>query len=109
MRAADIYNKTYVTVEIYIQGGIVAANGINGIQNDFKVYPVQMVFAVSKAKREKRDSGRRNSGSPSHGSFASILQTAAEEHCAEEACSVTYDRQSLIHTYAFRQTREYTC
>ena len=106
MRAADIYNKTHVTVEIYIQGGIDAANGI---QSYFKVYPVQMVYAVSKTKREKRDSGRRNSGSPSHRSFAAILQTAAEEHCSEEASCVTYDRQSLIHTYAFRQTREYTC
>ncbi len=105
MRNIFYYRRPRVTVEIHIQGGI---NAANGIQSYFKVYPIQMVYAVSKVKREKRDSGRRNARPSSSRPFAAILQTAVEEHCAEEICSVTYDRQSLIRTYDFLQTREYT-
>lgn len=93
------------TVEICIQGGI---NAANGLQTNFKVYPIQMVTSVQKPKREKNGSGQQNPQTAKTPGFSSILEKAVRENTPEECYTVTYDRQSHLQTYYYRQSREYT-
>ena len=95
-----------VTVEIRIQGGIVAARALSSI---FMVQQVEAVPHVGKVVRERRqfvypDTRGKNSG----GTFAQFLEDAVEENRgASLTCHVTtYGRDSRIRTFDY-QTRTY--
>ena len=97
--------KNNGTIEIRIQGGI---KGANGIQTNFKVYPVQMVTRIGRPKSENGGSGRHNSQPARTPAFGSVLEKKAAETVPEECYTVTYDRRSRLQTYYYRQSREYT-
>lgn len=103
---ADINSrKLSDTVEIYIQGGI---NGANGIQNNFKVYPVQMVVRMSKLKKDHTGSGRQDSRHPRN-TFSDILfEKTVEMDQPDDCYTVTYDKNSCLRTFHYCQSREYT-
>ncbi len=103
--SADIYS-TNVTVEIYIQGGIHGANGI-GIQNYFKVYPVQMVVSVPRLKKENRDSEQQRQKSSQKSFFDILLDKTEEEKAPDDCYTVTYDRNSRLRTFQYCR-KEYT-
>lgn len=67
-----------------------------------------MVTGVRKPKREKSGSGMQNPHSARTPGFNSILEKAVQENAPEECYTVTYDRQSRLQTYYYRQSREYT-
>ena len=92
-------------MEICIQGGINAANGIN---RDFKVYPIQMVVRSSKLKQDNKGSGQQNSQSEKPVSFGAVLEKADANTRPEECYTVTYDRQRHLQTYYYCRSREYT-
>ena len=105
--SAEIINKNTGnrTIEIRIQGGI---NAANGIQTNFKVYPVQKVTGIRKPKREKSGSGQKNPQTAKAPVFSTILEKAVQENTPAECYTVTYDRQSRLQTYYYCQSREYT-
>ena len=93
---ADIpYRTKPDTIEIYIQGGIDAANGI---QSYFKVYPVQMVSAVDKLKRDRKGSGQQDPQTSRPASFQTTRDKTTAEKSPEECYTLTNDRQSRLQT-----------
>lgn len=67
-----------------------------------------MVTGVRKPKREKSGSGQQNHQAARSSGFNGILEKAVRENIPEECYTVTYDRQSRLQTYYYRQSREYT-
>lgn len=67
-----------------------------------------MVTGVSKPKQEKKGSGQQNPKAAKPSSFDIVLGKAYREQDPEECYTVTYDRQSRLQTYYYRQSREYT-
>lgn len=82
----------------------------NGLQNEFKVYPVQMVTMVSKLSRESNRQSKRQPDAPKNGLFDTVLNNAIENKTKAPAdCyTVTYNADSQLQTYYYRQSREYT-
>ena len=99
-------NKITVTVEICIQGGIVAANGISG---SFKVVPVQVVSSVSRLRRESGQSASQAfSNTKDSESFDRIFQQKLSENESLDCYTVTYGRDRQLQTYYYQPKREYT-
>ncbi|MCI9336690.1 MAG: hypothetical protein HFH93_03950 [Lachnospiraceae bacterium] len=63
---------------------------------------------MAKPKRENRGSGQRNPQPPKPAALNADLRKAASENCPQECYTVTYDRQSRLQTYSYRQSKEYT-
>lgn len=104
--SADIIGRNTIgTVEICIQGGI---NAANGIRSSFRVYPIQMVVRSSKPKRDDKGSGQQEPRNAKPVSFDAALEKVQTQDCPEECYTVTYDRQSHLQTYYYCQSREYT-
>lgn len=80
----------------------------NGFQSEFKVYPVQMVTRVSKPSRENGRQGRRQPGSSKNSLFDTVLDNAMERRSPADCYTVTYNANSQLQTYYYRQSREYT-
>lgn len=105
-----IYIITEDTVEIRIQGGIKAINGISAV---FMVESVMAVTAPGKVRREAKDSRRYGQRSKNDNSlFAEILGTATKvvaETYADaptEYKSTVYGRDMRLSSKQY-QTREY--
>ena len=80
----------------------------NGLQSEFKVYPVQMVTRVSKTSREKGKQNKRQPGPAKTPAFDTILNNAMETKAPADCYTVTYNADSKLQTYFYRQSREYT-
>ena len=106
----DIYNNKGIvfqyTIQIRIQGGIIAAKGFSSI------FMVQSVAAVSKTGKIKRDQQKtfdsESGNQSSNGSFAKVLENAKREaqNAPMDCHTTTYGRDSRIQTF-FYQPREY--
>lgn len=80
----------------------------NGFQSEFKVYPVQMVTRVSKVSREKGKQNKKYPCSAKGFTFDTILKDAMENKAPADCYTVTYNADSQLQTYFYRQSREYT-
>jgi|GluameStandDraft_1065615.scaffolds.fasta_scaffold107946_1 hypothetical protein len=91
-----------VTVEIRIQGGIVAARALSSI---FMVQQVEAVPHVGKAVRERRRAVYPDAkGKQSSGTFAQLLQDAVEQGTDSSMnCHVTtYGRDCRIRIFDYQ-------
>lgn len=80
----------------------------NGFQSEFKVYPVQMVTRVSKVSRENGKQNKRHPRSAKNFAFDTVLSNAMENKTPADCYTVTYNADSQLQTYFYRQSREYT-
>ncbi len=80
----------------------------NGLQNEFKVYPVQMVASVSKLSRESSKQHKRQPSPAKNSLFETVLNNAAESMAPADCYAVTYNADSKLQAYFYRQSREYT-
>lgn len=106
---SEIYStKVTDTVEIRIQGGIIAAKGISSI------FMVNSVLAVSTTGKIKRDNARTDNSlcernrAESNPLFSQLLQKEVEAQRADtmNCHTVTYGQDSMLHTFEY-QKREY--
>ena len=67
-----------------------------------------MVVSTPKLKRENGGSGHQQSQPQKPSSFGKILEKTAADNCPEEIYTVTYDRNSRLQTFYYRQSKEYT-
>lgn len=67
-----------------------------------------MVAGVPKPRREKSGSGQREPHPYKPAAIGIALDKAVSDNGPEECYTVTYDRQSRLQTYYYRQSREYT-
>ena len=67
-----------------------------------------MVSGVEKLRRDRNGSGQRNPQSSRPAAIHPALAKAPAEDGPEECYTVTYDRQSRLQTYYYRQSKEYT-
>lgn len=81
---------------------------MNGFQSYFKVYPVQMVAAMPKLKRENGRSGQRRPDSSKSSAFNILLDNALKETCPADCYTVTYTADRQLKTYSYHVSKEYT-
>ena len=110
-RSIYIVPKNYiVTIEIRIQGGIVAArvDVANGITSIFMVQSVMATPKLKKTKQEYSKSSYSHSDSKPEQSFNRILDQAIEEQdAAPVICHTsTYGQDCRMQTFHY-QSREY--
>ena len=94
------------TIEIRIQGGIVAVNGFTGI---FMVQSVLATATVDKVKRDSDKSKDKASGRKRENSlFSQVLEEKKEEQkaAAMNCHTVTYGRDCRIRNFQY-QSGEY--
>jgi len=104
---SDIYSiKQYqlVPIEICIQGGIIAANGL---YNSFNVAPIQMIAVFSGIKREKKDLFRQRSKGKRQNTFAQELDKAMSKP-QPEVNYAAYNAQSQLYSLSFTPHKGYT-
>lgn len=94
------------TIEIRIQGGISAANGITGI---FMVHSVEAVSSVDKVRRDADRARDFQSKSKQNSLFSQILNQKTEDLQKDsmECHTVTYGQDSKLRTFLY-QSREYS-
>lgn len=80
----------------------------NGFQSEFKVYPVQMVAMVSKPSRESGKQSKKRFNAQKNNLFDTVLNNAMENKAPADCYTVTYNADSQLQTYFYRQSREYT-
>lgn len=80
----------------------------NGFQSEFKVYPVQMVTRVSRASRENGKQRQKQPSPAKPPAFDTVLSNAMENKAPADCYTVTYNANSQLQTYFYRQSREYT-
>lgn len=102
----DIYYTRNETIEIHIQGGIDAANGISSI------FMVNAVMAVPTSDKVKRDASKaansHSQGKKQESLFSQILNQTVEEaqEAPRECHMVTYGQDCMLRTFQY-QKREY--
>lgn len=102
----NIIRKIDVTVEIYIQGGI---NAANGFQSNFKVYPVQTITNLPRMAADGNGTGSgREPQKQAASSFGKFLEQATKNNCPAECYTVTYTADCKLQTYFYQPSREYS-
>lgn len=81
---------------------------VNGFQSEFKVYPVQMVASVSMISRERDKRRKRQPNSGKSSLFDTVLSNAMENKAPADCYTVTYNADSQLQSYFYRQSKEYT-
>lgn len=80
----------------------------NGFQSEFKVYPVQMVAMVSRPSRESGKQSKKRFNTQKNRLFDTVLNNAMENKAPADCYTVTYNADSQLQTYFYRQSKEYT-
>ncbi len=105
-KSYEIYIRRAYTIEIRIQGGINAANGISSI---FMVTSVLAVPRIDKVKRDRQSPSQFHSREKdSNELFAQFLDNAVKESepASMECLNTVYGRDSKMQTFRY-QSREY--
>ena len=103
------YKLTEDTVEIPIQGGMIAINGMNAV---FMVESVMPISKSAKIKRENNDTGGSGKKNDGNSLFADVLKNAAKaasderREAPQEYRSTVYDR-NMVLSFDIYQKREY--
>lgn len=89
----------------YVQGGIIAANGIF---SDSRVYPVQTISNTKGVKRDGTNAGYQGNSQQGNRYYDMKVNVETTHMAPEDCYTVTYNNNSQLQTFYYCPCHEYT-